>query len=83
MTLFDAYIKEVQSGEIITGQTIKQAIDRHLNDVKKSKNKSFPFVFNAEIANTAVNVIQVMPLTSARGYQPFPLQKWQCLQFQH
>ena len=77
MTLFDAYIKEVQSGEIITGQTIKQAIERHLKDIERSKNNSFPFVFNHSVAVTAVNVIQVMPLTSARGYQPFPLQKWQ------
>ena len=77
MTQYDSYINKIVTGEIIAGETIKQAVDRHLNDLKLSKKRSFDFYFDEKIANTAIKIMQIMPLTSSREYQGFPLQDWQ------
>lgn len=77
MTMYDSYIHKVLSGEIIAGETIKQAVDRHLNDLKLSKKRNYKFYFDEKIANTAIKIMQIMPLTSSRDYQGFPLQEWQ------
>ncbi len=77
MTMYDSYIHKVVSGEIIAGETIKQAVDRHLNDLKLSKKRNYKFYFDEKIANTAIKIMQIMPLTSSRDYQGFPLQEWQ------
>lgn len=75
--MYDSYIHKVLSGEIIAGETIKQAVDRHLNDLKLSKKRNYKFYFDEKIANTAIKIMQIMPLTSSRDYQGFPLQEWQ------
>ena len=77
MTLYDSYIQKVQTGEIVAGENIRQAVQRHLDDLKQSKKRNFQFYFDEKIADTAIKIIQVMPLTSAREYQGFPLQEWQ------
>ena len=77
MTIYDSYIQKVQTGEIVTGENIRQAVQRHLDDLKQSKKRNFQFYFDEKIADTAIKIIQVMPLTSAREYQGFPLQEWQ------
>lgn len=77
MTLYDSYIQKVQTGEIVAGENIRQAVQRHLDDLKQSKKRNFQFYFDEKIADTAIKIIQIMPLTSAREYQGFPLQEWQ------
>jgi phage terminase large subunit-like protein len=72
MTLYDSYIQKVQTGEIVAGENIRQAVQRHLDDLKQSKKRNFQFYFDEKIADTAIKIIQVMPLTSAREYQGFP-----------
>ena len=37
------YAKEVLAGNIVTGQLVKLACKRHLDDIKRSKSKSFPY----------------------------------------
>lgn len=77
MTLYDSYIEKVKSGKIVAGEAIHLAIDRHLNDLALSRKRNFQFYFDEKIANTAIKIIQIMPLTSAREYKGFPLQEWQ------
>lgn len=77
MTLYDSYIQKVLNGEIIAGKAIIDAVKRHVEDLKQSKKRNYPFFFDEKIANTALQIIQIMPLTSAREYQGFPLQEWQ------
>ena len=77
MTLYDSYIQKVKSGEIVAGQAIVQAVERHLNDLKLSKKRNCQFYFDKKVADTAIKIIQIMPLTSSREYQGFPLQEWQ------
>ncbi len=77
MTLYDSYIQEVLSGKIIAGKAIIDAVKRHVEDLKQSKKRNYPFYFDEKIADTAIKIIQIMPLTSSREYQGFPLQEWQ------
>ena len=77
MTIYDSYIQKVLDGNIIAGETIKQAVNRHLNDLKLSKKRNYPFYFDEKIADTAIKIMQIMPLTSSRDYQGFPPQEWQ------
>ncbi len=44
------YAKMVLAGEIVAGRLVKLACQRHLNDLKKEKNKSFPYYFDRETA---------------------------------
>ena len=64
MTLYDSYIQKVQTGEIVAGENIRQAVQRHLDDLKQSKKRNFQFYFDEKIADTAIKIIQIMPLTA-------------------
>ena len=44
------YAKMVMAGEIVAGKYVRLACKRHLDDLKKSKNKSFPYYFDKETA---------------------------------
>lgn len=41
------YAKQVTAGKITTGQTVIKSCKRHLNDLKKSERKSYPFYYDA------------------------------------
>ena len=44
------YAKMVTAGETPAGKLVKLACRRHLDDLKQSKNKSFPYYFDKETA---------------------------------
>lgn len=44
------YAKMVLAGEITAGKLVKLACKRHLDDLKKEKNKSFPYYFDRKTA---------------------------------
>lgn len=46
----DKYISDIQSGKIAACDLTKKAIQRHLNDLKRSKDEDFPFYFDMEAA---------------------------------
>ena len=77
MNLYNTYINQVVKAKISVGEDIRLAVQRHLTDLELAKEKDYKYYFDSDIADTAVKIIQIMPLTSARGYQPFPLQEWQ------
>lgn len=74
MILLDSYINAVTNGEIIVNQYVKQAIERELSDRQKSKDKNFPYYYNAEMANKAVAFLNLVP--SPTG-EPIKLSKFQ------
>lgn len=77
------YIDDVKSGHLKTGRYIKLLIDRHLSDLKKSKDKAFPYYFDYDEAAHAVNAFSLFRLpTSNGGNAPFILMPYQeCILF--
>lgn len=67
-TLYDQYIDEVQSGDIITGELVKLGIQRHLNDLKRVGSEDFPYYFDEAQANRVIKFMQKLKLT-AGSYQ--------------
>lgn len=55
------YINAVESGEIIVGKKIQQAIDRHKRDLEKSKSDDFPFEFDLEKTRLPLQFISSLP----------------------
>lgn len=51
------YIDAVDNGTIVVGKKIQQAIDRHLRDVEKSKDESYPYIFDPAMAEMPINFI--------------------------
>jgi phage terminase large subunit-like protein len=76
-------IDDVKSGHVKTGRYIKLLIDRHLSDLKKSKDKAFPYYFDYDEAAHAVNAFSLFRLpTSNGGNAPFILMPYQeCILF--
>jgi phage terminase large subunit-like protein len=77
------YIDDVKSGHVKTGRYIKLLIDRHLSDLKKSKEKAFPYYFDYDEAAHAINAFSLFRLpTSNGGNAPFILMPYQeCILF--
>ena len=66
MKLANQYIKDVQSGKAVVGKWVKLAIDRHLQDVERSEQDSYPFYFSIEAANQAINFIKILRHTQGK-----------------
>lgn len=77
------YIDDVRSGHIKTGRYIKLLIDRHLSDLKKSENPSFPYYFDYDEAAHAINTFSLFRLPTSKGANmPFILMPYQaCILF--
>lgn len=77
------YIDDVKAGHVKAGRYIKLLIDRHLSDLKKSKDKAFPYYFDYDEAAHAVNAFSLFRLpTSNGGNAPFILMPYQeCILF--
>lgn len=73
------YAKEVLAGNIIAGELVKKACQRHMDDLKSSKRKSFEFSFDQEAADRAIEFFGF--LKHSKGIwagQPIKLELWQC-----
>ena len=70
------YTDKVLSGEIVAGKKIKQAARRYRRDLKASKRKKnpWPYYFDEDFANKAVEFIELMP---ARDGSPLKLELFQ------
>lgn len=61
--------------EIKVGKKIKQAIERHQKDMKKSEGKSYPYIYRPEEAVPVVKFIEMLPDPKSR--QPMKLATFQ------
>ncbi len=52
------YIDGVQNGDIITCKYVKQAVQRHVNDIKRQNTPDFPYYFDDKKGRRIVNCIQ-------------------------
>jgi len=76
--LAEKYIEGVIEGSITCGNTVKQAVQRHIEDITKSKSKDFDYYFDIKRASLACKAIRLMPHTSGSvAGLPFQLEPWQ------
>ncbi|MGH1685356.1 terminase TerL endonuclease subunit [Enterococcus lactis] len=55
------YIDAVEAGDILVGEKIQQAIDRHKSDIEKSKQDDYPFYYDPKYAKNIVKFISMLP----------------------
>lgn len=70
------YEKRVLDGDIEAGRKLKKAIRRNQKDLRRSKKKDFPYYFNQELADKAINFVELLPTTSGDPLKLEPFQKW-------
>ena len=76
---FDEYVNGVMDGTIVTGECVRQAIDRHVADIKRQGTKDFPYTFNEQAASQAIDAFPVLFRHTVGKYAgtPFDLAPWQ------
>lgn len=78
MIQFNRFVTQVSDGTLPTSRRIKQAVDRHLKDLKKSKKKDFPYYFDEDIAQKYINAVKLFKHWKAPfENQPFNLKDFQ------
>jgi phage terminase large subunit-like protein len=78
------YAREIVSGKITACRYVVLACQRHLDDLEKSKSKSFPFKFDKDHGERVCRFIEKLPHTKgkwARLNQKLKLEPWQYFQF--
>lgn len=76
----EAYARQVVSGKIVACKWIRLACQRHLDDVKRSKEKAFPYKFEPAKAERVAKFLQLLPHTKgkwASKREPIKLEPWQ------
>ncbi|MDC9583252.1 terminase large subunit, partial [Xenorhabdus sp. PR6a] len=74
------YARDVVRGKIETGRSVKEACQRHLDDLAKEKGKAFKYRFDKDLAERAAKFIQLLPHTKgewAFKRMPITLEPWQ------
>lgn len=75
------YAKKVVKGDVIAGKSVKQACQRHLDDLKKSKTKEFEYKWDIEKSEEALDFYNELTILEGdepkrlktRGFQNFIL----------
>lgn len=72
------YIDDVMSGRIRAGHYIKKVLARHVDDLKRSKEKSFPYYFDYSKAEHVLHCFSLLKLPTSNGANtPFILMPYQ------
>jgi phage terminase large subunit-like protein len=72
----EQYIRSVLDGSQLVCRTVRQAIDRHLNDLERSKNEpDYPFFYDAEAGAKICRFFSI--LRPSKWPTPLELQPWQ------
>lgn len=50
----DEYIKAVTEGRVVVGELVRLAIERHIRDIERSKDKDFPYYFDKDEAQRVI-----------------------------
>lgn len=79
----NSYVKDVISGDIPAGKWTRLACERHLNDLKRSRDKDWPYKFDADKASRACRFIELLPHVKGKwalGAKPqrLAMEGWQC-----
>lgn len=72
------YVKDVQSGKVLTCKWVKLAVKRFIDDLKKEKSESWPYRFDAEKASRVIRFIEALKQYQDRfAGQYLTLTPWQ------
>ncbi|HGY3149879.1 TPA: terminase large subunit [Morganella morganii] len=74
------YAREVVRGKIVACQYVKDACQRHLDDLGEEKSRKFRYRFDKDLAEQAAKFIQLLPHTKgewAFKRMPITLEPWQ------
>lgn len=55
------YAKQIVDGKIIANKKVIQACQRHLNDLRRSKQKKYPYYFDVEKSEAVIRFASLMP----------------------
>ena len=55
------YAKQVTDGEIIACKKVKQACERHLNDLQRSKRDDFPYEYTPQKTEKVIKFLEMLP----------------------
>lgn len=78
------YAQAVVKGKIVACKWVKLACKKHLDDLKASRRKAFPYYFDPAAANKVCTFLSLMPHTKgkwARKRETITLEPWQCFAF--
>ncbi|QGP76891.1 terminase large subunit [Tetragenococcus halophilus] len=70
------YIEKVLSGELLASEKIKNACQRHINDLERSKYEDFPYIFDEKQANKAIQFMELLPGTDGNTIKMLGFQKF-------
>lgn len=70
------YINKIQRGEIKASKNTLLAVNRHIEDLERSKSDDYPYYFSEKQANKAIKFVELLPSTDGSkinmlGYQRF------------
>ncbi|MTI12641.1 terminase large subunit [Sansalvadorimonas verongulae] len=73
------YAREVVSGKIIACRYVRLTCQRHLDDIKKSKSKAYPYRFDKAKAERVCKFAQLLPHTKGKQFvgKLIVLEPWQ------
>lgn len=74
--MMNDYIEKVLSGEILAPEKIKNACQRHLNDLERSKSEDFSYIFDEKQATKAIKFMEMLPGTDGQPIQMLGFQKF-------
>ncbi len=77
----EAYARKVVDGEIIACRYVKLACQRHLDDIEKSRDEGYPYVYSAKVADHVCDFIEGLPHIKgnwALREESIVLEDWQC-----
>ena len=73
------YAVEVLAGKIAAGKTVKQACERHINDIKRSKDDpTFKYYFDVEQAEDIINFAETLTIAEGEEETAVILYPFQC-----
>jgi len=78
------YAQAVVKGKIVACKWVRLACKKHLDDLKASRRKAFPYYFDPAAANKVCTFLSLMPHTKgkwARKRETITLEPWQCFAF--
>jgi phage terminase large subunit-like protein len=77
----DSYIADILSGKRLACKWVKLACERHVSDLKMSKDREFPYRFDAKLANARIAFIESFPHTKGKwagAKEARRDENWQC-----
>ncbi|MBD8565038.1 terminase large subunit [Oxalobacteraceae sp. CFBP 8763] len=78
------YAQAVVKGKIVACKWVKLACKKHLDELKASRRRVFPYYFDPDAANKVCTFLSLMPHTKgkwARKSETITLEPWQCFAF--